>query len=131
MRCPYDRDRAARTRWSRGGRRRRSAAAFGPMPSAPVVEDRRLDVQRTEVHVALPAVMDLIVDDVEDEVVQRVLVLTESRDRLLEPLRRNLRPQGVELLRALIPELEDPVLRPRIAAGRAAPLPGDRATHHW
>src|SRR5207342_2755581 len=102
-------------RWSRDHQQQQSAAAFGPMPSAPVVEDRRLDVQRTEVHVALPAVMDLIVDDVEDEVVQRVLVLTESRDRLLEPLRRNLRPQGVELLRTLIPKLEDAVFRARIA----------------
>ena len=79
-------------------------------------------MQRAQVHVALTAVMHLIVDDVEDEVVQHVLVLTKGRDRLLEPLRRNLRPQGVELLCTLIPELEDPVFRPRIAAGRATNL---------
>src|SRR5438093_13349725 len=89
--------------------------------SAPVVEGGRVDVQRAQVYVALAAVMNLIVDDVQNEVVQHVLVLTEGRDCLLEPLRRDLRPQGVELVRTLIPELEDPMFRPRIAAAPGAP----------
>src|SRR5258706_5613280 len=53
--------------------------------SAAVVERRRLDAERPEVHVALASVMNLVVDHVENQVVQRVLVLTERRERLMEP----------------------------------------------
>jgi hypothetical protein len=37
-----------------------------PEASAPIVKRRRLDPQRAQVHVPLPAVVDLVIDDVEN-----------------------------------------------------------------
>src|SRR6476659_11013038 len=90
------------------------------VPSAPIVERRRLDAESAQVHVTLTAVVNLVVDDVEDEVVQRVFVLAERRDRFLEAFGRDLRPQCIELLRALVPQLEEPMFGPRIAVMRGA-----------
>src|SRR5262245_47686361 len=75
--------------------------------SASVVDGGRCDPERAEVDVALTAVMDLVVDDVQDQVVQRVGVLAESCHGLLEPIRRDLSPERLELLRALVPEPQD------------------------
>ena len=79
-----------------------SGVSMSRMPSgsvsAPLVEGRRLDPERAQVDVALPAMMDLVVDDVEDEIVQHARILAERRQRLLEPLGRDLPPQRVELL---------------------------------
>jgi len=55
--------------------------------SAPVVKGRWRDSQRSQVHVALTAVMDLVVDDIEDKVVQHVRVLTEGRERFYHLLK--------------------------------------------
>src|SRR5205814_8552076 len=47
--------------------------------SAPIVESWRLDSQRAQVHVTLTAMMNLVVDDVEDEIVDHAGVLPECR----------------------------------------------------
>src|SRR5688572_16670412 len=95
------------------------AGSKGPgLLSRPLVEGRRLETQRAEVHVPLTAVMDLVVDHVEDQVVQDAGVLAERRECLPESLRRNLRPQGVEFLGAGVPKAQHLLLRAGLAAGR-------------
>ena len=37
--------------------------------STPIVESWRLNLERAQVHIALAAMMNLVVDDIEDEVV--------------------------------------------------------------
>ena len=58
-----------------------------------LVEGRRLDAKRAEIHVSLPAMMYLVVDDVEQQTVNRHLPLTERHVSLLESRGRNLFPQ--------------------------------------
>lgn len=69
-----------------------------------VEEGRRLDSEGAEGTSSLLSVMDLVVNDVQDQVVQHVGALIEGGQRLLEPLRRNLQPERVELLRTLVLE---------------------------
>src|SRR5437763_15834503 len=52
--------------------------------SAALPEMRRLDPERPEIHVALAAVVDLVVPDVEEQVVDRHLPLPERRVHFLE-----------------------------------------------
>ena len=65
--------------------------------SAPIVDRGRLECQRAEVDVALAAMMNLVIDDVEDEIVDHTGVLAERGGCFVEALRRYLRPEGVEL----------------------------------
>ena len=82
-------------RYSRRGLSRRFTTVTRALAS--LVERWRLDPQSAQVDVALPAMMDLVVNDVEEEIVQHAGILTKCVHRFHEPLRRNLRPQRVQL----------------------------------
>ena len=74
--------------------------------------------------------VDLVVDDVEQQIMHDVLVQTECRQCLLEALRRDLWPELVDLVGALIPETEDLVARAGLTRDRRIPLAGNDAAHH-
>src|ERR671914_307186 len=97
--------------------------------SAALVERRRLDAECAQVHVALCAVMDLVVDHVEQQRVAGPWKLTECDHRLLESCRRNLWPERFELVRALVPKLQHFLLRPRLPL-HPFPVVVDHPAHH-
>ena len=68
---------------------RTSYKTFEGHRSASVVERRRFDAERAQIDIALAAVMDFVVDDVENEVVNRPRVLAERRRGFVKPLRRH------------------------------------------
>jgi hypothetical protein len=61
----------------------------------------------SQVHVSLPPMMDLVIDPVEEQPVDRTLPLAERLVDLLEALRRDLRPQRVDLPGYLVPAREE------------------------
>jgi hypothetical protein len=79
---------------------------------------------------ALPAVMDLVVDDVQEASIDAFLILAEGHHSFLEAFRFDLWPEGVDLLCALIPEPEDLLLGPGFAGYRLVPHSCDHAPNH-
>src|SRR5262245_49934989 len=67
------------------------------------IEGRRLDAQCPEIDVSLTAMMDLVVDRVEQEVVDLSGILPKGGLGLLEAIRGNLRPELVERFGGFIP----------------------------
>src|SRR5829696_6321149 len=81
----------------------RSRLQFDP-ESAAVEERWRLDAESAKVDVALAAMVNFVVDDIEDQVVQHARVLPEGGDRLEKSRRWNVRPDRRKLLGTFIPQ---------------------------
>jgi hypothetical protein len=73
-------------RASQAGRRSRRQDDRTKVRSTAVVEGRRLDAERAQIHVALAAMMNLVVDDVQNQVVRRPWILSERRRGFVKPL---------------------------------------------
>src|SRR6478672_5964733 len=74
-------------------------------------EGRRLDAERSEIDVALTAMMDLVVADVEEKIPDRHLPLAERGVDFLEAALRDRRPELVDLRGGVVPLLQELRLR--------------------
>jgi hypothetical protein len=61
-----------------------------------------LDPERAQIDVGLPAVMNLVIDSVENRADSALLPLAECFIDLSEAMRRNLRPDFVQRLRSFL-----------------------------
>jgi hypothetical protein len=72
---------------------------------------RRLDPQRAQIDIPLPAVVNLIVDAVKNRIDSRILPLAERLVHIDETVRRYGWPDSVEFLCCLVPEPQQPRFR--------------------
>src|SRR4029077_19410655 len=94
---------ASRATAHRSSRKRR----FMSLCLAAIVERRRLDAERAEIDVALSAVMDLVVDRVENHPDAGAFPLAKRGIDFLKSVWRNGLPHTIELGRRFVPQLQD------------------------
>src|SRR5688572_6961688 len=93
-----------------------------------LVERRRLDAQRAEVDVALAAVVDLVVDDIGDQPVDRAGETPKGGVDLVEALQGKPGPQPLDLLCFLIPTCQYFRFGGRLRRGERRPVACNDAT---
>src|SRR4030095_1729623 len=89
-----------------------------------------LDAQHAQINISLAAMMDLIVDGVEQQVVDAAGVLSEGGHCLAKTPGRYLRPHHVDLLRTLVPKPKNLLLRACVAGDQLFPTSSDDSSDH-
>src|SRR6185437_673999 len=129
--------RPAASSWACVSSSNRIGAGNPPGPSSPVSlvpclsfpEGRRLDPQRPQINIPLPAVVNLIVDRVLDRVDPAILPLAKCLIHFAEAMRRDLRKHFVQPCGLFIPDPQQISLggHARLRYGELRPLPRSHA----